>query len=408
MRYRSGLSAAALALLSTVPSASFAGSELMFVPHIWVRTLVNDNRRLRPTDPIGVFGSVADTRLSAQWQDERSRVNLEPRFRLTRYTAETDLNAEDVFVHLDGNRRYERVSVQGTFDFERQGTATSELTDSGRVGTNINRFSYRGSGAVAFEVTDRLAVTATGGAGRVSFESIAGSFFQDYETADAGLALRYVLSARTALLFSPSIATFDVPDIGSETVSYAFRAGLDHAFSDSLTMSFQTGQNISRLKSRVSVPVVVSVFPLIVQNIDRPQKSRASGRMTNLVVTKAFERATLGVTWNRFFTPSSQGVRLQRNEVEGDAEYRWTPDLTLRGLVAYSEQESEGEVAAPFTTLEVLSLLGRARYRLTDELGVELTYRFRRQTEPLFSRRASSHEISLGLRFSGIPVKVKR
>ena len=331
-----------------------------------------------------------------------------PRFRLSRYTQETDLDAEDIFIHLDGVKTFERLTARAQFDYERQGTATTELTDTGRIGVNIDRTTIDFSGSLEYALNERLTLNAFGGLSDISFEELTGSTFSDYDLANAGTGIRYASSAATSILFNVSVSTFSVPSARSETVSYTYRGGLDHRFNETTSMVFQVGQNISRLKSQSDVPVLISLVPFLTATQRVTETSSGSGHVLDLIVEKEFERGGVTVTWNRYFSPSSQGSRQKRQAVEGLIEYRVTDGLTAETIVTYREQEREGQFSTPLNALETLSVLGRGKYRLTPTLDIEVTYRFREQSDPTTSLGANWHEGSIGLRFRGDPIRYIR
>jgi hypothetical protein len=243
-------------------------------------------------------------------------------------------------------------------------------------------------------------VTLTGGVVDVSFEEAPGSGFVDYDQSYAGLGIRHAVSDRTTLTAGSSVTRFATPTIGSRTMSYALRAGFEHSFDETLRAAFDVGQNVSNIEQDVVEPFVISLFPLRIGSREFTQSEAASGQILSTLVTKDFERSTLRVTWNRYFSPSSLGARQRRQEVEGNGLHELSPDWTAEMRVNFREQEQEGSLATRFNALDVLTVLARVFYQFTPTLRGEIAYTYLRQTDAVADFSAHSNEILVGLRYS--------
>lgn len=369
---------------------------------------MDDNRRMRSGGSPLDFASITDVQVSAVHAAPDYSVSLQPRGRITRYVKQTELDSDNVFVDLAGTRRFERQDLNGSFRYNKETTLTTERTDSGNLDRNLDRTLIGFDAAWRYFFSDILSVRTSGGISDVSFEEVTGSFFTDYRQSNVGVGLEYGYSERTSLFVNTGINEFDTPDLDSTTTSYTYQFGFSHLFDESLTASLAVGQNISRRVSTILVPVLVSLAPLEIENLPRTDKERASGRLIDATVTRRFEQGELVIRWNRFFSPSSQGGRQQREEINADAEWEFSERITGEWNFSYRLQDREGQFATRVDALDVYETRARVFYALTRELSLELSYRFRHQVSPVTAVSATSNELLLGFRFSPRPVHILR
>ena len=178
-------------------------------------------------------------------------------------------------------------------------------------------------------------------------------------------------------------------------------------FSDTLSGDFAIGHNITRLKSETTGPVLISVFPLQFATGQMTFDERAGGQILNTRVHKTFDRGELLVTWDRYFSPSSLGARLKRQEIAGRGSYRIWNDLTARAGASFRERSQEGS-GGTLRALDVMFINGSVAYRLTRQWTAQIEYYFRQHTRPNTDISATSHRIGLELRYAGDPLQYFR
>ena len=359
------------------------------------------NPRTRPVDPDEVVVSITDIEVLSTYLTETSSVSLQPAFRLSKYSQETDLNNEDYFVTLSGNKLYERMQFSGEFSYEREASIRTELEDSGIFNVNVPRTSFSAFGAGTFFATPRLSFQLFGNGLYAFFEDNPRSTFIDYQNYALGSSLRYIYSDQTAWTVIFSASDFKTPEISSKTRSYAFQVGFEHEFDESLRANFSVGRNISHLRFKDSQLSLISVNPILfgVETIDREERS--SGDILDLTIEKEFERSFVKVEWNRQFSPASRGARQEREEVQGFGRYRITRNLWLEGLLNYRERRQEGTTnTLRFNDFEVIKAVARVYYRFSRNWLGQVGFRYREQTRVDTGIAADSERYFVSLRYS--------
>ena len=383
-------------------------AELSVTPSFYTEAYSDDNRRIRPQGGSTAYATVTDGDLEAVFARPTYSVSLTPRARFSRYTEFPELNSEDWFVNLDGLKVLERHQFTVGFEFERESTATTELEDSGIIlDISQTRTMLAGNLGWTYEINERLSAGAFGGVSDVSFEKTSQLTRIDYDTANAGLRLTYVASDRTTVTANASISTFNTQQTASETESVAFQIGFEHMFSDTLSGNFAIGHNITRVKSSQTQSVLVSVFPLQFATQQVTQDSRGGGQILNTRVQKTFDRGHLVVTWDRYFSPSSLGVRLKLQETGGRFSYRIRDDLTARAGAWFRERSQEGS-GGGLRSLDTMFIRGSVAYQFKRHWTALIEYHFRQQTQPVTNISATSHRIGLELCYAGDPLQYFR
>ncbi|MGE0485907.1 MAG: hypothetical protein AB7Q81_17300 [Gammaproteobacteria bacterium] len=402
MRHHGGSARACLlGLLLAAGGSAASASETAFYPALQTRMALYDNRRMRPDDSLIDLASITDARVGIVHSTPEYTVSLVPQGRISRYVRQGELDADDVFVDVGATRRFERDELNGQFRFERQTTLTTELTDSGVLDTNLYRTQLGGRGSWRHNWTERLVSTVSGGVIDNSYEELPGSAFIDFRTSDAALGLQYAVSPQTTWLLDLGVNRFDTPALDSCTVSYTYQFGIQHVFDQTLDATFRVGQNISRRTTRFSQPRLVSLFPLRFETIRGTDKEHGAGRLVNVLVSRHFERADLDIYWDRYFSPSNQGGRQQRQtvgaEFEWDMRERWTATWDFE----YRVQDRESDFVTGVDALDVYETGATLAWQFTREISLEATYRFRLQVSAAVPSTASSNELVLALRYGG-------
>lgn len=393
----------AFVMAGMLSAACCATAELLITPTAWTRLGYNDNRRLRDPDGPDILESTTEVTLANELQRALYSVFVAPRVRVIRRTEESELDTEDYFVKAGGERLFERQRVNLEFDFESEGTATTELTDSGLFDVNVKRTTLAANTGWAYSLTEILSVNLFGGYSDVAYEELDRSVFFDYDEANVGTGFRYVMSPTTTLLGNASISRFRTPAVRSETKSYSFRFGFEHRFTETVDASFMVGQNISRISVREPVTEIVSFVPLTFATRMVNNEESESGHLVNAFINKRFRNADMSVTWDRYFSPSSLGGRQRRQEVRSRGRYRLSERWNLDGEIGYRESEQEGSINTLVRALDFLTGTASLKYRLTKFWSAEVAYRYRSQQEESADLDAMSNEVFFGIRYEGDP-----
>ena len=282
-----------------------AYAEIIIKPEVGTRGGFDTNPRVRVTSPDEVLVSKSEAQLAATYTRPTYNISLRPKFRLSRYTEQTELDSEDYFVKLAGLKALERQQYSGEFNYEREASFTTEQIDSGNFNVNVPRTTFSLNGTWQYSLTSKLNLSLSGNAQDVSFEEDPRSTLVGYEYYGFGTTLSYATSDRTSWLLSLSPSIFKTPQTGGETTSYAYQFGFQHRFDDSLDASFRIGHNISHQKFKTARAQIISFVPLLFSTSIVNETSRSAGEIIDLRIDKRFTRSDMSFEWNRSFSPSS-------------------------------------------------------------------------------------------------------
>ena len=394
--------ATALVTIIGIVSIDVLAFEVKHQPEFYSRAGYDDNPQVREIEPREVFFTINSIGLETVISDPKYKLSFRPRARVSRYTEETDLNAEDYFFSFRGDRYFEKNSIRLDFNFERESTITTEFTDSGILDVNLPRTTFSASLNWTHFVNEILQISASAFATDVSFEEDPRSPFIDFNVYGVGTSLAYAVSERTSYLAGLNITKFKTPRLGSETHSYTFTVGFQHQFHESTYAVFRIGQNVSSIDFKRQQFQLVSVRPFVLNTILVPETENASGEVVELLVNTRLSRAELQGEWLRSFSPSSQGVRQVTQEVRGFARYGINDRTDGILQISYRQRDQEGDnLDIRLGASEFLNLSLRLSRRFAPEWVGEVGFRFREQvgTNFLANAQADSKRFFISLKW---------
>lgn len=388
--------------------APLVTAETLILPDLSIRPFFDNNPRVRVEDPQEVIGVINEAKFAGLYRRPTYEISVTPKFRLSRYTEETELDSEDYFIEAIAQKFFERSQFATEFNFEREASISTELNDSGIFNVNLPRTTYSIESSWTFNVTDTLNFSVSGNALDVTFKEDVRSAFVDYQQYGAGPNLTYALSDRTSIFASLYTSIFKTPATNSETQSYSFQFGFEHQFYESLRAAFRIGHNISTIDFLAAQTTLVSLAPFRVQTTFFDESERSSGEIVNVSLTKTFERASFELEWDRSFSPSSQGARQETDSVEGFFRYRVSRFVyaDLRGSFRQRKQEGQANTRR-LSDLDVLRIDARILYRWTPEIQAEFGFRHLRHERPSIGTEADSQRVFIFLRYTPTQIALR-
>lgn len=384
----------------TITICGVAQAYLVIQPELSTTNAYDDNPRLRLQDASAVLFTKNQVLLDTTYIGPTYEFGITPKFRLSRFTEETELDSEEYFVSTFANKLFERHQVQAAFDFERQASFSTEVDDSGIFDINLFRTTLSSQINWSYFVSERLTLLFNGYATDVSFEEDPRSDFVDYFLYGVGASINYKFSEATSFWAIFGRSNFKTPQLSSETESYSFQLGFDHELTETTDVSFRIGSNRSHLEFKQSQLTLLSLNPLIVGPVLVDGEENQSGDIVQLAVDKEFSRAELRMQWDRRFSPSSLGARQEIEEVYGYLRYKLTRFTHLVGRVRYNTRVQEGALnTTRVNNLERLRYGARLLHRLSPTLVAEVGYRYQDQTVRGLGFTGESHQLSVALRY---------
>ena len=397
MRY---LSTIAVALLVIGVSVLPAEAELTLRPQASTRAYYDNNPRLQEDPATEVMATVNEIRVESLYSRPTYLLSLTPRFRLSRYTEETALDAEDRFVELTGQKFFERSQLFSEFRYEREASFTTELEDSDRFNVNVPRTTFALELSWSFAIDDKTTATVFGNALDVSFDDPPRFTLIDYLNFGTGVSLSRAISDQTSLVAVFSVAEFKTPQVSSETFSYSYQVGFEHQFDDTLSASFRIGNNIATVDFNSTRSEIVSLIPFRVATFVEEESASASGEIINLSAEKEFKWGGVRLEWNRSFSPSSFGSRRRDQRVGGLIRYRFNRFLVATVDTTYRESRQDQEnTLLRINEREVLTVRSQLRYLINRHWRAELGFQFREVNRLRVGRKTDSERIFMALYF---------
>lgn len=399
MRQIPQLCCAAFIALSVAASA--VNAEIAIKPTVSTQAYYDNNPRLRTDPATEVAATINEVALEANYTQQTYGVLLAPRFRLSRYTEETELDAEDYFLRLEGFKSLERSQLAGNFRYEREASFTTEQTDSDRFNVNVPRTTLAMDSSWEYSLSEKSRIALFGNVLDVSFDDPPPFTLIDYVQFGAGTSFSHAVSDRTVLVASLSASQFKTPQLGSKTLSYSYQFGIEHSFDESLSASFRIGNNIAYLDFKTTETELISLTPPVIVARRVNGNSRASGEIISMSANKYFDRAELRFNWDRTFSPSSEGSRRRSQRVSGFGRYRISRALDGTLDVIYRESQQERTQTLQGTDeREILLIRGAVRYAISKFWRAELGLQYREINRLETNSKSDSQRLFLALRYT--------
>ena len=373
---------------------------LVLKPTLSTTNSFDDNPRLLIEDANDLVFTANEVRLESTYVRPTYELGITPKFRLSRYTKEPELDTEEYFVSTFANKVFERHQIGVAFDFENEASFATERDDSGLFNVNLFRTTLNGRINWTYLLNERVTFLFNAYISDVSFEEDPNSRFIDFFSYGANASVNYRISESTSLWVILNRTDFKTPQLSSNTESYSLQLGFDHQLDETTDVSFRIGQNRSNLEFKQSQLVLLSLNPLVIGTVLVDQEENQSGDITQLIVEKEFSKANLRMNWDRRFAPSSLGARQEIEEVGGFLRYRLTQLNDITASVRYRNRIQEGSLnTTRLNGLEIFDYGARLRHRLTRTVSAELGYRYREQTNIAVGITAESHRVFFVLRY---------
>lgn len=361
----------------------------------------DSNPRLRIDGIEDVVLSSNEIGSEARLERSTYNVSILPRLRFTRYTEETELNADDYFFNVNAEKYLERHQFSGFFEYERQASITTEVVDSAIFNVNLPRTTLAIGGSWSYLVSRNLTNTVSLSASDVTFEKDPVSPFVDYSVFGVGNTLSFSISESTRWLAILNISEFKAAAISLNTRSYSFQVGVEHQLYEDLWASLQVGQNISNTEFKSSQVRVVSISPVAFETFLEDGEDNSSGDVISFEAVKQFPRGLVRLKWSRAFSPASQGVRRNTQDVNAFGRYRWSEQLSSELRAFYRESKQEGD----FTTqtinqVQLVTVTARTFWQFAKNWRLEGGLRFRNQIRINDQPNSDSFQPYFAIRFS--------
>lgn len=379
---------------------SVSGVELSMQPQVQVGTRATDNLRSTSTDEEAAWGfdTGASATLSAA-SDTWSSI-ARPSFNLRRFLIGENADADEYNVRTKS--RWSPV-INATaslgFDYLRDSTLTTEETDlGGRQNDIISRDTFNVQPSLQYFWNDQTTVNLGLAYSTVSFEDRPGTSFSDYDYKQINVGVTHVYSDALVVYINAHVSEFvagpkdflltnAVLTSGSVAQTYGGRLGVQYRLSPTLDADFAVGSDLTKSKADTTVvfdkPLVV-VDPntgaiRFISEQKTVDKSTDTGLVANASIKKTFSNSRAKFDYSRAVSPSSRGAQTVSDDIaltlDHDLSRRWV--VGWRGI--YNMQTTQTEAISNNTSSlnrDQLFFTTWVRYRISEELSVNASYRF--------------------------------
>ncbi|EGV33735.1 hypothetical protein ThidrDRAFT_0424 [Thiorhodococcus drewsii AZ1] len=384
-QYRACLSyRVSLLYLPLVLGSSIAVADQWYVkPLAVLEAYYDDNVRLTSRNERNT--SVANVRanVKAGRRTEISDIQLGANLTSSRYFEASDLDKTDGSLNALASYDLGRSTFKLNGAFNYDSTLTSEVSTSGYVQANKRRLRFYVQPTWTYQLTPRGSVEMTLSYEDIRYEDVDVIPLYDYDYTTAGLTFIYALSERAQAFTRVTFDRYEASDVGLKSDSTGLLFGASYQLSETLSASAYAGVR----QTSSEVPTWLGV-----------QKSDSSGPLFQFELNKRFEVGGLDFSVSRSMLPSSNGELLDTTSLAlsftRPLSHKWNFRLTADAYRNRTEDD-----AASSSDRDYFAISPRFEFKLSQELNLGLSYRYRWQKYDLSDEAAVSNSLHLYLTY---------
>ncbi|MEX2480408.1 MAG: hypothetical protein WD928_06045 [Gammaproteobacteria bacterium] len=362
--------------------------DLSWQPHLKVETRATDNLRSRSTDQEAAWGFDTGGGIEFKAESATWRSVVNPAFNIRRFVIGEDADADEYEVRTENQWQFiERATASLAFDYIRDSTLSTELSDAGIQNAVVNRDTINVSPGLGYALTERTSLNAGFYYSDVNFEDREGIFFNDYEFKQFNAGASHIYNERLTFFANGYISEFETPETNNKSLTYGGQGGVTIRYSETLDGDFGVGYTQSEIDFQtqrndgfqfaidpvtgqlIVVPIITIVDESVVE----------SGPIASASIRKQFEYLSATLDYSRAVSPSAFGAQTVADDIELMLDRPLTQRLRLNFRGGYSMRSVESDALtgtrANLNRNQVL-LSTSLRYRLTEEFTVAANYRF--------------------------------
>lgn len=375
-------------LVMAYPLAAYAAFEFSWRPQVQLGTRATDNLRTTINNPEAAWGFDMGGGVQLDLESSSLRSRITPAFNFRRFAIGEGADADEYEVRTSTQwTSSERISAALEFDYIRDSTLSTELTDTGRQTAVSNRDTINVAPSLNVLLTERTSLNVGFFYSDVEFEQLPGTPFSDYDFKQVNGTLTHVLTDRLSVFANSYVSEFRTPRTNGKSLTYGGLTGANFRYSDTLEADFGVGYVQSEIDFQTTVTQLqLAIDPnsgqlvAIPVTVTTPQNTTENGPIARANIRKSWSPLLDSeLSYNRSVTPTVFGAQ----SVIEDILLSLERDITsrLRGLFrgGYNMRSAETDAIAGqqgnLNRNQVLLVAG-VRYRITQEMSVGATYRF--------------------------------
>lgn len=385
----------------------------------------DDNIRLVERDKTAISGVAISPTFNFDINSETSNAELLTTFTSSRYN-DSGFNSDDAIISASATHSWERATLGLSLQGLRNSTTTSELTDSGRIGTQADRHEhYQATPSFSYHLSERDIASVQAA---YSVDDYGDASYTGYKYGSANLNWIHQLNDRIQLVLRGTYSNYRtdsktviVPvytefnfggtplliplgsaaqETSTHSVSRGGMAGFYYSFSENKTLNLLYGRSIT-----------VTDYPLrdsldICGRFISPLCNQAAqhGNSSNAEIdwTWQGERQQISLSGTKNTQPSSDGNPLDSTQIGIDWNFQLTEfDQVAANLTAIRNRvaSSNSLNTAANSDRDYGSATLQYKHQFSESWFLDSSYQYRYQTYKQIDYQASSRVLSLGIRY---------
>ncbi|MEQ8234126.1 MAG: hypothetical protein RLW61_03330 [Gammaproteobacteria bacterium] len=378
-----------MSLLST-PTV-IAAFDVSWRPQIRLGTRVTDNLRTAINDPEAAWGFDMGGGLQLNLESNQFKSQITPAFNFRRFVIGEGADADEYEVRTSTQWSVvERAVLSLDFDYIRDSTLSTELTDAGRQTAVSNRDTLNVAPSVAVSINERTTLNLGFYYSDVEFEQLPGTPFADYEFKQVNGTLTHQLTEQFSIFANAYVSEFQTPSNGGKSLTYGGMGGASYFWSP--TLDFEVG--VGYVQSEIDFlgqEVTPGQFQLVIdpdtgQIILLPvvttveQSAIESGPIARATIRKIWSPVMHSeLSYNRSVSPTVFGAQSSSDDilfsVERELSRRFVALFRGGYNMRSAETENNARQSANLDRNQTLLVAG-VRYRFSQDITLAATYRF--------------------------------
>ncbi len=392
-------------LLACLPLAA-AAYEVTVTPQANAMLEYDENKLLSIEDFPATWQGALTASARVEVRDPVTDITLRPRVTVRRFTDESALDAEDLILPIEAERRFARSALGLTAEFARRPQYEADLTEAVLDVGGRDRDEISLTPVWTWFANPQSQIQLYGGYTKVSFEeSERTASISSYQFWSAGTVLIHQASERLQITLGGFWTRFDPDGEQNNATTIGGQLGTSFAFSDTLSLDASAGYTVSDLEFQtltfVFDPTTFQIVPVILD-----EEETEGGFIFNVGATKRFERGEVEAGFERRLSPSSQGAQTELETLRGAASYRLRERWTVRADVTFDDRTFQGDTDRA-RDRSLLTARANLVWRFSEHWRVEAGYRYRllERDQDDFSSDASA--VTLTVRYDyGQPLRI--
>ena len=363
-------------LLAGVWLSAAEAAEVTWTPRVDARVKYDDNINFSSSH--AEHDWIYEVKPELTWQRRTDRDDLRFTAFLVgkKYDTNRDLDTLDQDYSMKASSQIRPdllLSLGGRY--RRDTTLDSELREEGLRLDREDRLVYRLNPAVSWQATERSTWKLAVPYRQVNYD---GDENEDYKTSRTILTYSYLLADnRTHVFAEPNFYYADFEH--GDTRAYAMVLGVDHAFSELLTLRASGGVSHSR-------------------NRDDHGTSNDTGFVGSVEAQWKLERGSWRINYTRNYYPSGVGETVMRDRFTFSGFYRLMTRLNLAGSASFTKVKSDSDWdREDYWNIGISPGLV---YRLTERANLGIYYRHRFLKDNEDDEKARRNQIWIRLDFA--------